>query len=130
MLQLKNQRSRSKNVCFFYYFDFERNYDVLHSKNPCFLLKKSTNLRKNERESKMENPTHTLRETNLVLHPIWESWIRSKTVMSWSLQKEKEEIFFEHSCFVKMFSVLNNTNNIQTSTCQKKLLHTLFCLFL
>ena len=38
----------------FYYFNFERKYDVLKSKTPYFLLK-------NERRSKMENPTHTFR---------------------------------------------------------------------
>ena len=41
----------------FYYFNFERNYNVLKSKSPCFLLK-NINFNKNETESKMENPTH------------------------------------------------------------------------
>ena len=48
----------------FYYFDFERNYDVLKSKSPCILLNKNINSNKNETESKMENPTHSFRETN------------------------------------------------------------------
>ena len=43
----------------FYYFNFERKYDVLKSKSPCILLNKSINFNKNETESKMENPTHT-----------------------------------------------------------------------
>ena len=38
-------------VGYFYYFNFERNYDAL-----------------NKTESKIENPTHSFRETNLVLH--------------------------------------------------------------
>ena len=51
----------------FYYFNFERNYDVLKSKSPCILLKKNINFNKKETESKMDNPTHSFRETKLVL---------------------------------------------------------------
>ena len=54
-------------VWFFCYFDFERNYDVLKSKSPCILFNKNINFNETETESKMENPTHTFRETNLVL---------------------------------------------------------------
>ena len=54
----------------FYYFNFERNYDVLKSKSPCILLNKNINFNKNKTESKMENPTHSFRETNLVLQLI------------------------------------------------------------
>ena len=56
LLQLQNQR-------LFYYFYFERNYDVLKSKNPCFLLK----FNKAETELRMENPTHSFREMNHML---------------------------------------------------------------
>ena len=45
-----------------------------------YFVKESINFNKNETELKMENPTHSLRETNLVEG----SQIRSKTVMSWS----------------------------------------------
>ena len=48
-------------VWLFYYFNFERNYDVLKSKSPCILLNKNINFNKNETDSKMENPTHSLR---------------------------------------------------------------------
>ena len=51
---------------FFYYFNFERNYDVLKSTSSCILLNKNINFNKNETESKMENPAHSFRETNLV----------------------------------------------------------------
>ena len=42
-----------------YYFNSERNYDVLKSKSPCILLNKKINFNKNETDnkSKMENPT-------------------------------------------------------------------------
>ena len=57
LLQLKTQRFWSKTVGgFFYYFDFERNYDVLKSNSPCFLLNRNININENETESKMKNP--------------------------------------------------------------------------
>ena len=56
----------------FYYFDLERNYDVLSL----------------EMESKMENPTHTFGEMNLVLQRI--------ANLKWNcddLAKEKRVLF-------------------------------------
>ena len=41
----------------FYYFNFERNYDILKSNSPCILLNKIINFNKNGMESKPENPT-------------------------------------------------------------------------
>ena len=66
-------KSGNKNVCafsiffFFFVFKFERNYDVLNSKSSRFLLNKNINFDKKKTESKMENPTHSFRETKLVL---------------------------------------------------------------
>ena len=54
----------------FYYFNFERNCDILNSKSPCILLNKNINLNKNKTESKLENPTHSFRDTNLALQLI------------------------------------------------------------
>ena len=68
----------------FYYFYFERKYDVLNSKSPFFLLNKNINFNKIERESKIENPTLSFRE---------ELRIKSKIVMSWSSRKETDGIF-------------------------------------
>ena len=45
----------------------ERNYEVLKSKSPCILLNKNTNLNKNKTESKIEDPTHSFRNTNFVV---------------------------------------------------------------
>ena len=50
-----------------YYFCFERNYDVLKSKSPYFLLSKNIKFNKNKTELKMENLTHSFREMNHVL---------------------------------------------------------------
>ena len=58
---LKIRVAGGKCEFLFYYSHFERNYNVLKSKNPCFLLNKSINVNKNETESKMENPTRTFR---------------------------------------------------------------------
>ena len=44
-------------------------------------------------ESKMESPTHSFGETNLVLQLTQESQIKSKTVTSGSSRKKKESIF-------------------------------------
>ena len=65
----------------------------MKSKSPCILLKKNINFIKNETELKMENPTHSLRDANLVLQLIQESQIKSRTVMSWSSQKKIEDFF-------------------------------------
>ena len=107
----------------FYHFDFEKNYDDLKSKRPCNLLNKNINCNENETESKKENPTHSFRETNLVLQLIWETQIKGKTVM-----KEKILIFVLPQCIVDWIH-LQNTHTF-TFTYQKTLLHTLFCLIL
>ena len=79
-------------VWLFYYFNFERNYDVLKPKSPCILLNKNINFNENGTELTMENPTHGFRETNLVFQLLKESKIKSNTVMSWSPWKKKEGI--------------------------------------
>ena len=77
----------------FYYFNFERNFEVLQLKSPYILLNKDINFNRNETESKMENPTHSFREKKLVLQ-LKESQIKSKTAMSLELTKEKRGNFF------------------------------------
>ena len=52
------------------------------------MLNKNIDFKKNETESKKENPTYSFRETNLVIQLIEESQIKSKTVMSWSSPKK------------------------------------------
>ena len=53
-----------------YYFNFERNYEVLKSKCPWILLNKNINFNQNQMESKMKNRAHSFREKNLVLQLI------------------------------------------------------------
>ena len=124
----------------FHYFDFERNYDVLKLKSPSILLKKNINFHKNETESKMENPTHSFREKNLVLQLIYKSQIKSKNVMSWSSRRIKEGIFFTVYLYERNFFKICDLSqcivywiqfpNLHTFTYQKTLLHIHFRLFL
>ena len=77
-------------VVFLFLFNFDRNYYVIKSKSQCILLNININFKKNETESKIEHPTHSFRETNLVLQSIK---IKNKTVMSWS-SRNKTTAFF------------------------------------
>ena len=96
-------------------------------------------LNKNETNSKMENPTHGFRETNLVLRVIQESQIKSKTVISWNSRKKKKGAFFapfffrrgffKDLCFISMYSILDTLSEYNTFTYQKTLPHTLVLLF-
>ena len=124
-----------------YYFNFERSYDILKSRTPCTSLNKNTNFDKSETESKMENPTHSRRETRLVFQLIWELSIKSKTMMSWSSLKKKEGIlcavYFVRTKFFWNICVLSQCivcwihfHNMHTFTYQKTLPHTRFYLFL
>ena len=83
-------------------------------------------------ESKMENLTHSVRETNLVLQLIKKSQIKSKTMMNLSTQKKKRAVFvsfilFEENVFniYLMYSVLNTISEYTYFN----ILHTLFYLF-
>ena len=80
-------------VWLFHHFNFKRNYDLLRSKSPFIVLNKNINFYKNKTESKMGNPTHSFRKTQVVVPLIEESQIKSKIVTSWSLRKKKEGTF-------------------------------------
>ena len=84
----------------FYYFNFERNYDV-----KVFSLNEKQNFNKRKTESKMENPTHAFRERIFALL-VKESWIKNETVMNWSSRKNKECIWKKSAFFFKLYFVL------------------------
>ena len=71
-----------KTCLAFLYFNFERNYDLLKSKNPCFLLNKNVTFNKNETKSKMELITRQLIR------------ITKESCDEWKLVIEKREQFF------------------------------------
>ena len=62
---LKIRSLEQNGVWLFYYFNFERNYDVLKSENLCIFLNKNINFNENVTESKMENTTHRLERRTL-----------------------------------------------------------------
>ena len=61
---LKISRLEAKRYVVFYYFNFNV---VLKSTSPRILFNKNINFNKNQTDSKIENPTHSFRGTNLVL---------------------------------------------------------------
>ena len=62
----KSEAWEQNCVWIFYYFNFEKNHDILKLKSPYSSWNKKVNFNKNETGSKMENPTHSFREMNLV----------------------------------------------------------------
>ena len=124
---------------FFHCFNFERNYDVFKSKNPCILLNKNIKSNKNKQELKMENP-HTVLERLTLCFSWYKNRQLKKNCDEMELAKEKrghflyclfcpKEIFFE---FVSTLFVCKvywiHFQNIHTFTYQKTLLHTLLLL--
>ena len=73
----------------FNHFNFERNYVVLKSKSSCILLNKNININKNETESKIENPTHSFRETKLGFSSYKNRKLKVK--LQWVRAREKKE---------------------------------------
>ena len=65
-------------VWLFNHFNFERNHDVLKSKSPCTLFNKNVNFHENETESKMENSTSSIRETNFVFQKLQQKLAKEK----------------------------------------------------
>ena len=134
-MQLKNQRSRSKSSCGF-------SIILILKGSRCFLLNKYMNFDKNETESKIENPPHTFRDTNLVLNSLYKS-PKLKVKLWWlgvSSRKKKSAFlvtfifsagrFFYICVLAQCLVYWINFENIYTFIHQKILLHALFCLFL
>ena len=97
-------------------------YNVSKLKSPYILSNKNTNFNKNGTESKMENPTYSFRETNIVLQLIRESQIKSKKkkegfFLPFILSEEtffnicvlEDELFTRYSFLVTFYSLLVTT---------------------
>ena len=97
----------------FYYFNFERNYDVLKSKSPCILLNKNINFNKNETESKMKIPYIVLDKQALC----FSSYKNRKLKIKLYKRYNEKGIFFVlfilsggnffNICFISMYGLLN-----------------------
>ena len=97
LLQLKNQRSVTRTVWLFYYFNFERNYDVLKPTSPRNLLNENVNFDKNETESKMENPTQIF---------FWQS---NPSIIQIIKKKNKKPYALLHLSFIVKIDVFRST---------------------
>ena len=139
---------RNSEVCptfftcvWFYYFNFERNYDVLKLKSPYILLNKNIDFNKNETELKMENPAHSFRETTISFSSYKNG--KLKVELWWvGAPERKKRAFFVSFILSKgnFFNIWNFFNtpqcivywihfqNIHTFTYQKTLHHTLLLL--
>ena len=122
----------------FYYFNFERSYDVLRLKSPCILLNKNMNFNKTKRNRKWEIPPSVLERRTACF-----SWYKNrklKVKLWWVEARErKKSSFFEpfilsqRNFFKICISPLcivywMRFQNIQTFTYQKALLHRLLLL--
>ena len=131
----------------FYFFSFERNYDILKSKSPWILLNKNINFVKNEMESKMENPTHSFRETNLAIYSYKNCKLKVKLWWIGALKRKKRTFFvtfilsevnfvFYDFLFFKICVLCQcivywiHLQNIHTFTYQKIYFIQVCCLFL
>ena len=86
----------------FHYFNIEKNYDVLKSKSPCFLLNKNMNFDKNEMESRMLNPTHAFKETNLCFNSNKNCKLKVNLWWVGAYERKKEYIFVT---FILLFNI-------------------------
>ena len=127
----KSQVLEQSCVWLFYYFNFERNYDVSKSNGSCILLNENINFNKSKTETKMENPTHNFRETNPVLQLIKELQILRRKERAFFLTFILSEWnFFDICVLSQCIAYWIHFQNIDTFIYQKALIHILFCLFL
>ena len=124
----------------FYYFNFERNYDVLKSKSPCILLNKNINVNKNKTESKWKIPRKVLKKRILCFSSYKNRKLKVKLWWVGARERKKRAFFvpfilsegnFFNICVLSQCKVYwIHFQNIHTFTYQITLLHTLFCLLL
>ena len=121
----------------FYYFNFERNYDVLKSKSPYICWTKIQTLSKTKREQKWKIP-HAVLERQTLCFSSYEN--RELKVKLWcaGAQKRKksaffvatiyyvQKIFFKYLCFISMYNVLNTLSKYTCFYISKKLCYIRF----
>ena len=88
---------KQKCVWRFYYFNIERNYDVLNSKSLCILLKENMKKKlktKPETESKTENPTRSFTRQNLCFNSYKKRKLKVKLWWVGARERKKRASFF------------------------------------
>ena len=90
---LKIRRLGANYVWLFYYFDFERIYDVLNSKSPCILLNKNINFIKTKQNWKRKI-SHTVSERENLCFSSYNNH-KLKVKLWWvGARKRKKRVFF------------------------------------
>ena len=118
LLQLKNHKPGSKNMCgFFMILTLERIMTFYSVKSSCILLNKNINLIKTKRNRKWKI-LHTVLERQALCFSWCKNW-KLKVKLWWvgARERKKEdifctaycpkEIFFTHMRFISRYSVLN-----------------------
>ena len=124
----------------FYYFNFERNYDVLKSKSPCFCWTKIETLIKTKLNWKWKIP-HTALERRTLCFILYKNR-KLKVKLWWIGARERKKRAFFLPFILSEGNLFNicvlsqcivywiHCQSIDTFTYQRTLLRTLFCLFL
>ena len=77
----------------FYYFIFERNYDVLKSKILYLLMNKNINFNKNEKVNRERKIPHTLLNRQALCFSSYKNCELKMKLMSWSFREKKAAFF-------------------------------------
>ena len=115
----------------FYYFNFEKNYDVLKLKSPCILLNKNVNFNKSKTDSKMERQTLCFSSCKNSKLKVKLRWVgaRERKIRAYFVPFALSEGNFSNICVLSQCIVYwIHIQNMHTFTYQKTLLHTLLML--
>ena len=113
-------RGLGAKLWLFYYFNFERNYDVLTSKSPCILLNKNINFNNNKKNRIENGKSHTVLKRRTLCFSLYENR-KLKDCDELELAKEKREHFLyrlfclkgiQDLCFISMYKCTEYTFRI------------------
>ena len=114
----------------FYYFSFERNYDILRSKISCFLLNRNINLTKTKRDRRSEIPQTLLERRTLCFTSYKNHELKVKLWWFGARQRRTSVFFkvyfvrrnfFKHLCFTSLYIVFNKLSEYMHFYLSKKI---------